>query len=570
MKKYFLLLFLALVTLLNFVEAQSFKDGLHAYDQKNYETAIQIFSSLSDEQSQLFLGKSLFLINRFDEARFVLAKLSKVDSPSLKGDALFTLAQLYISENNFAKAMDCLYEIGQLSRGVGKVQGEAKIQFNRLNTFLSFQDRVDIIRNTNHPQVIFPVIEEGLRTELKKDAAVLLSIAEKLAHQNVIKSNELEQLRITYKRNAVTVKRLDTAPPDGYNFTLGVVLPSNKLSETIGISQHLYQGIRTAVEIYNQQENSNKVFLSYRSDSDSLNPVADLVINESADMIIGPLTSQSAKEMIGYAELFQIPVIAPLANNDSLNNDNPFFFQINPTFGMIGKRMAQFAIEELQVQTVAVLADKSTLGYQSALAFKEEMEKNGVDVAYFKSDDFKKTGFNMSDYTAVFTSDQLLKDSLQIPDFDAIYLPFTGEYAQTMIDLTLTDLEAQSFFAPILGSQDWGYVELPAERLQKFTMYFPDSKEINETDEQVIQFRQLFTDFTKSEPDYFSYLGYDIGKYLISVIESTKKPGEFKTGIKQQKTFYGLSTEIQFNGGHVNEIIYIYESDKDGITKVYR
>jgi len=210
------------------------------------------------------------------------------------------------------------------------------------------------------------------------------------------------------------------------------------------------------------------------------------------------------------------------------------------------------------------------MGYLAALAFKEEMERRNVEVAYFFSGEFQETGFDISEFTKYFTSDQVLKDSLEIPQIDAVYFPFTGDHSQTLIDLTLTDLEAGRSTMPILGSQDWGYLELPPERLKKFTIYFPDAKEFNEQDEKVIQFRQNFIDLNQSlEPNYFSFLGYDIGSYLTDIILSTKKPSEFRSAIKTRKPFKGIATEISFLGTHVNQSVYIYKLDQTGISKAF-
>ncbi|NCQ11792.1 MAG: amino acid ABC transporter substrate-binding protein, partial [Bacteroidetes bacterium] len=309
---------------------------------------------------------------------------------------------------------------------------------------------------------------------------------------------------------------------------------------------------------------------SFKNDSDSINTVASLITEESADILIGPLTSESAKDMVHYAEMFSTPMIAPLANNDSLTIDNSFFFQLNPSFKTVGKRMADFAATKLNVQTVAIMADKNSMGYLAALAFKEEMERRNVDVVYFFTGEFQKTGFDISEFTKYFTSDQVLKDSLEIPQIDAVYFPYTGEHSQTLIDLTLTDLEAGRSEIPILGSQDWGYLELPPERLKKFTIYFPDAKELNEEDENVIQFRQNFMDLNHSiEPNYFSFLGYDLGSYITEIILTTKKPSEFRSAIKTRKPFMGIATEISFLGTHINQSVYIFKLDHSGISKAF-
>ncbi|NCP83601.1 MAG: amino acid ABC transporter substrate-binding protein [Bacteroidetes bacterium] len=570
MAKLFIFLTILLFLFVQSAYSQTFKDGLTAFENKDYETALGIFSTSSDQESVLFQGKTLYHLNRLDEARMTLIKVLHTDSPTIKAEAFFILAQISVNEHNTAKALDFLYEIHELPRGSGAVKSEAKILFNQLVTFLSFSERFEVIKHTRFTPIIEEVIREGLRVELKKDAATLLHLAENLHRSGLINEDLIREFSIAYKKNTIKIKRINGTPPDGFNYSIGVILPANQNSPTFEVSKHLYLGVQTAIEEYNQQNASNKIYLSFKNDSDSINTVASLITEESADILIGPLTSESAKDMVHYAEMFSTPMIAPLANNDSLTIDNSFFFQLNPSFKTVGKRMADFAATKLNVQTVAIMADKNSMGYLAALAFKEEMERRNVDVVYFFTGEFQKTGFDISEFTKYFTSDQVLKDSLEIPQIDAVYFPYTGEHSQTLIDLTLTDLEAGRSEIPILGSQDWGYLELPPERLKKFTIYFPDAKELNEEDENVIQFRQNFMDLNHSiEPNYFSFLGYDLGSYITEIILTTKKPSEFRSAIKTRKPFMGIATEISFLGTHINQSVYIFKLDHSGISKAF-
>lgn len=166
-------------------------------------------------------------------------------------------------------------------------------------------------------------------------------------------------------------------------------------------------------------------------------------------------------------------------------------------------------------------------------------------------------------------SDQILIDSLQIPAIDAVYMPFTGEQSETLIDLTLTDLEAGKSKIPVLGSQDWGYVELSSERLNRFTIYFPDASQIDETQEKVIQFRQNYMDITKQqEASIFSFLGYDLGTYLAELFTEIKNPTYFKQALIHKPVFQGLANQIKFDESHVNQRLSIYKMDKNGITQI--
>lgn len=552
------------------VFAQTFKEGLKAYEVGNYEQALKIFTDIDDQQSNLFTGKTLFNLNRLHEARLQLLKSLDGGNLELQADGLYTLSMIYMIENNPAKALDYLCQIEFLGKVNGNISNDAKRQIAVYSNFLSFSQRIQVLKESEYLFSIQSVLLDGVRNEPKLNAASLVQFANQLAQSQVLDDNFINELNTLYKNKII--KQYITYPnaPEGFNYTIGVLLPSeNKQSESFVVSKSLYQGLQVAVAEFNATSKTNRVFLSYSNVPDSSNTVANEIFKKSVDIIIGPLTSEDAKLLVPFAEQFHVPMIAPLANNDSLNIDNPYFFQMNPAFRTRGKRMAEFAVNNLNVDTVAIMVDSKTMGYLSAVAFKEEMERRNVYVAYFFAENFESTGFNIESYTQYFTSDKILKDSLGIPGIDLIYFPYTGPQSETLIDLTLTDLEAGKSKAILLGSQDWGYIDLTPDRLSKFTIYFPDAMIIDEKSEKVIQFRQNFMDVTKnSNPDMFAILGYDLGTFVLQVIKDVKNPILFKTGLKYKPAFKGVGNAIYFNGSHVNQTLSIYKMDKTGILKV--
>lgn len=551
-------------------KAQSFDDGLRFYESGEYEKALEIFSSLTSQRGIVFKGKTLLMLNRLDEARLTLLSGLDGENHNLTADALYTISLIYLVENNPAKALDNLVEISYLEGANSTVKNDAKRQFNIINSFLSFSERIKVIKQAEFSESIIEIIREGVRVEAQKDAATLLQFAKRIFESQLMDESSFKSIEQQYLLNRKSLRTYPTNSPEGYSYTIGVLLPTtDKTSPLFSVSRDIFQGLQLSVEEFNTKSKTSRIFLKHVKVPDTTNVVANLVIDESVDIIIGPLTSENAKDIVIQAEQMHVPVIAPLANNDSLNFDNPYFFQLNPTFKTRGKQVADFAIDYLAVDTVAIMVDKNSMGYISALAFKEEMERNNVHVAYFFAEPFEQTAFDIAPFTQYFTSDQNLIDSLQIPTIDAVYMPFTGEQSETLIDLTLTDLEAGKCKTPILGSQDWGYLELNSERLSRFTIYFPDAGHIDETQEKVIQFRQNYMDITKQqEPSIFSFLGYDLGTFLVELFTEIKNPTYFKQALIQKPVFQGLANQIKFDESHVNQCLSIFKMDKNGITQI--
>ncbi|MEO9886511.1 MAG: hypothetical protein ABJG33_12835, partial [Balneola sp.] len=62
--------------------------------------------------------------------------------------------------------------------------------------------------------------------------------------------------------------------------------------------------------------------------------------------------------------------------------------------------MAQYAVNSLGLDTVAVLAEMDALGEASALAFRHEAERLGAFVQHFFLKDLESDGYDISEYTA--------------------------------------------------------------------------------------------------------------------------------------------------------------------------
>src|SRR5699024_10436046 len=116
-----------------------------------------------------------------------------------------------------------------------------------------------------------------------------------------------------------------------------------------------YFGYIMAAEKFNRRHTDKKAFIRYQNTGTSMDSAAyaltNLAWNYNADVVLGPLFSDQARSMARMAEQYQIPLVAPLANSDTLNIDNPYVYQANPTFISHGEKMAAFAVNQLKMDT---------------------------------------------------------------------------------------------------------------------------------------------------------------------------------------------------------------------------
>jgi len=296
----------------------------------------------------------------------------------------------------------------------------------------------------------------------------------------------------------------------------------------------------------------------------------NLAWNFNADAVLGPLFSEPARRMAQLAEQYQIPMVAPLANSDSLNVDNPYVYQANPTMNSHGKRMAEYAVQELAMDTLAVIAEKGTLGESSAYAFRNRAEKLGAHVSYFFVENFASEGFDLTDYTKYFTSDSAKIDSLHYHELDGIYAPFTGQAAPTLAELLWVDLEGMNSQLSVLGSQVWGNANIPEEQIGNRDVYFSESFYLDKKNQRVEQFNKQFKNRFNIEPNRFAMIGYDAATFILQTLDRVGNPALLKDALKSQPLYEGLISDISFGGSQVNQQVKIFTISENGVQPVLK
>lgn len=546
----FLLLNLFLVQI---ICAQSIETGKSLYEQGDYKRAILVFENIETLESQLFLGKSYFAERNYLKSINILSTFDDESPLLFLHDALYTSSLAHFQLKNYAKSLELLHYVIKTPNSSSITQ-KAKTTYFDIIGFLTTKQLFDTFKSVSNDEIRLDILEYSTGIISYNAANSLLDLYETSA----LKSNDLQLNRIktqlldslTYTSKIKSWRNHNA--PTGISYNIGVVLPQFEYdSPEYEIPQHIYYGIQMAIENFNRENADQKAFITYHStnkgfSSDAI--MSDFVYNQGVDVVIGPLFSQVAKDFSNLAEDFQIPMVLPLANADSLDLFNNYVFQINPTFGAQGKIMANKAIE-LGYDTVGVIVEKQSLGAPAARAFRHEVERLGGFVEYYFEENFVELGYDIRDFTQFFTTDTL--DSVAI--VEAIYAPFTGTIAQTLIQSLLTDLEAMKSEVAILGSEEWRDVNIESRRLDSTQLYYSKSFDVDTSSTLARQFISEFRIRFQTDPNQFAFIGYDTAKLILDQLKRVKNPAYLIENLRRSKPFKGLSISINFDGKHENE-----------------
>lgn len=550
--------------------AQDFDQALDQYQQQQYREALRIFEELPSDRARLFTGKSYFALGEYLKAKDILTDFDSSVADDIYREALYTAALTDMQLRDYSGALEKFHSLQRENQNTGLSSVSAQ-GYEDLLGFLTLEQRRTAFRTTELPEIRADLIRSAMGRVSYSTARTLVetyrrSLSEESENTMLRELEELTADSVVYANKTASGSGLSV--PEGMVYDIGIALPVfNPEDPEFTVSQGLYYGYLLAVEDFNQSNQRVKAVLRHRNtgaDGDSAAvAMNEFAWNHQTAAVIGPLFSEAAAKMAPLAENYELSMLAPLANSDSLNFDNPYVYQANPTFAVHGEAMARFARRELQLDTLAVLVERGTFGEASAYAFRDEFEKLGGKVSYFFSENLESQGYEINDYTRYFTADTAVIDSLNFRPVEAVYAPFTGQAAQTLMELLLIDLNATNPDIPVLGSPEWGSAQLSNDRINNRDIYYTESY-LSDDDIEAPDFNRRYRERFGTEPNRFSMIGYDVAGFLLEALRSVQNPDLLKSALKNQPVYGGLIGEFRFDGTHINQQVRFKKLEGEG------
>lgn len=362
---------------------------------------------------------------------------------------------------------------------------------------------------------------------------------------------------------------------------IGVALPLMKSSQNEDdkvLGEQMLKGVIKALEEYNIANPLKKVEIitedTKREPAEVLQIFNKFGSNENVVAILGPVFSSELVNNAGAALFHKIPIITPTSTQSFLAEKNPYVFQLNPTYDIRGRIMADFAAKEMQMKNFAIFSEEA-YGTNFAQSFTDQVIKNGGNITaikYYSNDKtdlteeleelrgmiFEKDKFidfgkmtadlteklrnvkfrfsnidSLSDKKLIVSIYKLFgknadktADSIGISssvfratDFskkyipgyvDAVYIPVSNAYE---ISKVLPQYYTAGLDIPVLGSSDWNNsVVLNENKAYIGQIYFDSDFFIKDKSSE---------DFSKSDPELKNYyFGYDAMKLILDKVSA--------------------------------------------------
>ena len=180
---------------------------------------------------------------------------------------------------------------------------------------------------------------------------------------------------------------------------IGVALPLFEDSDDESkkeLGNEILDGMKFVLGEYNKTA-SVKVSLitsdTKRDPSVTKTLITDFGEDNTISCVIGPVFSSELSEITDDALLYKLPVVSPTATGDGLAREHNYIYQLNPSYEVRGKLMADYMSKELDMKKFAVIYEES-YGANFKKHFEAETAKLGGKIVFSAS--YSKTDQNIT------------------------------------------------------------------------------------------------------------------------------------------------------------------------------
>jgi ABC-type branched-subunit amino acid transport system substrate-binding protein len=621
------------------VALKKFTMGEYADAAIDFEQLTKLPPHHRTTAAYIMLGKTYFCGKLFRECTKVLKEfIDLYPESSYLDDAHYTLGLNYEAQLRYDDAL--VQFLGAVETTTdSRLRKNAYYYCNKIvDEKLPLSDLEDLAANIHTPEA-----HDYLRTKL---AEKNLAFGNVVAAEKALEPITLRKPPSAHYPHAVALLERIRA---GVSVHVGVLLPLMKSStqkhlKTYG--EEFVQGMQFALEENAPRrpagsEGSLNSFIEVsvdvrdteRDPTIAAQAALELAEDRRVVAIVGPVFNHEAADCAEIAATKRVPLITA-ANADGLAAAGPYVFQLHADLTTRGRAAAQYAVSELGLTTLAVLAPSEGTGKTTAAAFIDEALNLGAQVvarewyAPKSTDlreqlkDIRRAALNETEPLISFagpithtdimhlmelgvpakTIDSLMNkgaevsvlklfgphgkkiaDSLQLPTFipekmvETIDTPATGIRAVFVpinepqeIAIVTSQLAYFNIKTQIIGSNEWySPIELDANKRYADGVIFLSDFYIDAGDPSSINFSKRFFDKTKRKPTTNIIMGYDVMKFLSSIIYSgvTSREG-IMHALSNTERMHLLHGTVTLTNERVNRELHVLQFKKNEVVKI--
>ncbi|MCF2625476.1 ABC transporter substrate-binding protein [Fusobacterium perfoetens] len=275
------------------------------------------------------------------------------------------------------------------------------------------------------------------------------------------------------------------------------------------------------------------IVLDEKGDSTEAVTAYNKLVDEGVVALIGDITSKPSLAVAEVAAQDNMPMITPTGTQFNITEAGPNVFRVCFTDPYQGVVLANFAKNNLNAETVAVVVNNSN-DYSDgvAKAFIEQAEKLGLKVV-------AKEGYSDGDKDFRAQLTKILPtnpDVLVVPDYYEQVALITTQAREVGIKATFVGPDGWDGVAKTLDPSAYGAIE---------NSYFTNHYSLQDQSEKVQNFLKAYKEAYNEEPSAFSALSYDAAYMVKAAIE--------KAGTTEKQAVVDALKSLDYSGvtGHL-------------------
>ncbi len=555
---------------------KTYKSGHYDVVVWELQNMLMIFPKNHRKSSALYLmARADYHLKKYDDASEYLDQLLKeFPHTRYRDEALFLKAAIAYAQKNKMSALNLLGKVIQKSSNHQLVARAERIFYQIVQTDFTPAERT-ALEKTYHSSAFKPIwmllhIQQQWSEGKYASAKKLLARFEREFPASPLQS-QARQLHNIIAQGPVRKMKL------------GIVLPLTGYYQQQ--ATELANGMKFSFEAWKRANPAAKLGLEIADSRDDmvqlLKITQEMARNSRILAVLGSLESSSTAALGAVAACENLPVLAPTATENGIASLGSNIYQMDGDIDIRGKKLAEYAVNQLHLKTFAILAPADEYGKQITDSFTETIDKLGGKILaetwyYEGAVDFKKQlahirnvglekmlwdslrtahpEYSESGIDSLFAIEKRiweekqrsrvirkLADSTAVPvtSIDGIFLPiYTEDIKYVAPQYALFNIQSQ-----ILGSDYWKDLNvLNDNRNYVNGVVFTTDVYADENGLPYLRFTNAYRRRFKASPSKFSILGYDTMNFLLSALQSGAYSRE---GLLKK-----LGTVHQFEGIH--------------------
>lgn len=263
---------------------------------------------------------------------------------------------------------------------------------------------------------------------------------------------------------------------------------------------------------------------------------------KNADLIIGPYRRDNIRMVAEFSKRNNITMISPYSASANLTDDNPYYLQVSPSLEAHCRAIIFNARKKFSPEQIVILYQDTPAKLQTVQYFQDANKLYSEDPL---AAPLTEMSFPANELPSV--EDLDLSSILGDKDSVAIIIPAWSSSDQNFVYTLMSqiDLDRDPFqYLELYGLPQWQqYDRIDLDYFEKLNVHISSNAFLDETSNQIKEFRRDFYDQYGVIAPFEAYLGYDI--MLFSGRMMQKYGNKFQYHLEKEMPQY-LHTKFEF------------------------